>query len=61
MLVKCRRRDPRANGYGLYALVEDTAGNRIGRYGGQAAVSSFDRGEGFTLDEVEQKLSRRPG
>ncbi|MFR9803154.1 hypothetical protein ACL02T_12725 [Pseudonocardia sp. RS010] len=56
ILVKSRRRDPRALGFGLYVLVEDSAGNRTGQLGGQAAVSAFAGGEGMTLDEVERKL-----
>jgi hypothetical protein len=57
MLIKSRRRDPRAIDYGLYVLVSDTKGNRIGRYGGQAAVSDFARGYGMTLDEIEEQLN----
>ncbi|ROQ40958.1 hypothetical protein EDF46_0324 [Frondihabitans sp. PhB188] len=57
MLVKSRRRDPKALDYGLYALVVDMAGNRAGRYGGQAAISAFENGFGMTLAEVEKELS----
>jgi hypothetical protein len=57
MLVRSRRRDPRAVGYGLYVLVDDTKGNRVGRYGGQAAISAFHNDEGMTLDEVEKALN----
>ncbi len=57
MLVKSRRRDPRAEDFGLYVLVGDSRGNRVGRYGGQAAVSAFAKGEGMTLDEIERELS----
>lgn len=46
LLVKSGRRDPRAIDYGLYVLVGDSAGNKYGRRGGQAAVSEFARGEG---------------
>jgi hypothetical protein len=56
--VKSGRRDPRAIDYGLYVLVGDSAGNKYGRRGGQAAVSEFARGEGMTLDEVEGYLNR---
>lgn len=56
MLVKSRRRDPHASDFGLYVLVDDSKGNRVGRYGGQAAVSAFARGEGVTLDDVETML-----
>lgn len=54
MLVKSRRRDPRALDYGLYVLVEDSAGNRTP--GAQAPISAFARGEGMTLDQVEERL-----
>jgi hypothetical protein len=57
MLVKSRRRDPRAQDYGLYVLVGDSKGNRLGRHGGQAAVSAFAKGEGMTLDRIEHELS----
>lgn len=53
-LVKSRRRDPRALDYGLYVLIADTAGNRLPR--AQAPVSTFARGEGKTLDEIESEL-----
>jgi hypothetical protein len=57
LLVKSRRRDPLALDYGLWVLVADTAGNRVGRYGGQAAVSAFANGEGMPLDAIEAKLT----
>lgn len=56
ILVKTRRRDPLALDYGLYVLVDDSRGNRVGRRGGQAAISAFANGEGMTLDEVEATL-----
>lgn len=56
MLVKSRRRDRLAEDYGLYVLVDDCRGNRIGRRGGQAAISEFERGDGLTLDDVERCL-----
>lgn len=56
MLVKSRRRDPQAEDFGLYVLVGDSAGNRHGRRGGQAALSAFVNGEGGTLDDVEAEL-----
>lgn len=56
LLVKSRRRDPRACDYGMYVLVDDTAGNRVGRYGGQAAISALAGGFGMTLDEIEKAL-----
>ena len=54
LLVKSRRRDPYANDYGLYVLVEDTPENR--RIGAQAPLSAFARGEGTTLDGIARKL-----
>jgi len=33
MLVKSRRRDPDAEDFGLFVLVGDSWGNRVGRYG----------------------------
>lgn len=56
MLVRSRRRDPHALDYGLYVLVADTAGNRIGRYGGQAAISAFANRKGVSLDDIERTL-----
>ena len=58
MLVKSRRRDPRALDFGLFVLVADNAGNRAARHGGQAAVSAFATGHGMTLDQVEQELNK---
>lgn len=56
LLVKSRRRDPLAPDFGLYVLVGDSKGNRVGRYGGQAAVSAFAKGEGLTLDGIAHEL-----
>jgi hypothetical protein len=56
MLVKSRRRDPLATDYGLYVLVGDSKGNRVGRHGGRAAVSAFAKGEGMDLDGIEAEL-----
>jgi len=56
MLVKSRTRDPLADDYGRYVLVTDSAGNRVGRYGGQAAVSDFAKGFGLTLEQIEGQL-----
>ncbi|MEU1526332.1 hypothetical protein ABZ413_29465 [Nocardia rhamnosiphila] len=56
LLVKSRRRNPNADDYGLFVLVADSRGNRVGRRGGQAAVSAFLRGDGLTLDGVEAAL-----
>lgn len=57
MLMKSRRRDPLSLDFGLYVLVDDSKGNRVGR-GGQAAVSEFATGGGSTLDDVERMLNR---
>jgi hypothetical protein len=57
LLVKSRRRDPRAIDYGLYVLVGDSA-NKYGRRSDQAAVSEFANSHGMTLDEVEEYLNR---
>lgn len=54
ILVKSRRRDPRALDYGLYVLVDDTKGNRMP--GAQAPISAFAKGDGVTLDEIEKEL-----
>ncbi len=56
MLVKRRRRDQLAEDYGRYVLVADCRGNRLGRYGGQAAVSEFHRTSGIPLDAIEGEL-----
>ncbi len=56
MLVKSRRRDPWAEDFGLYVLVGDSKGNRVGRHGGQAAISAFANGEGTDLDGIEAQL-----
>ncbi len=61
LLVKSRRRDRGALEFGRFVLVADSAGNRVGRYGGQAAVSEFANGGGLTLDEVERNLTRQAG
>jgi hypothetical protein len=57
MLVKSRTRDRLADDYGLYVLVGDGIGNRVNGYGGQAARSAFARGEGQTLNAIEQELA----
>lgn len=57
LLVKRRRMDPKAFDYGLYVLVEDVPANRSPRYGGQAAIDAFERREGMTIDEVEEKIN----
>jgi len=50
ILIKSRRRDPRALGYGLYALVR----TEVERPAAESALAS---GVGVTLDEVESTLS----
>jgi hypothetical protein len=57
-LRKSRTRDRRAEDYGLYVLVGDSAGNR--RPGAQAPISAFAGGEGMTLDDVEAELAAVP-
>ena len=58
ILVKSRRRDPGALDYGLYVVVDDSAGNRPPRspLGGQAAISAFARGEGMTLQQADAEV-----
>lgn len=56
MLVKSRSRDPYAEDFGLFVLVDDCTGNRVGRYGGQAAVSALAAGEGEDLKALEDHL-----
>lgn len=58
LLVKSRRRDPGAIGYGLYVLVPDVPANHRPQHGGQAALDAFAKRKGMTLDQVEQELSR---
>jgi hypothetical protein len=55
MLVKSRT-GPQSAAHGLYVLVNDSRGNRVGRYGGQAAVSAFYRGHGLSLEAVASEL-----
>ena len=47
-LEKCKRRDPRAIGYGTYQLVDKNTNNLVA-YGNQ-------EGFGLTLEEVETAL-----
>jgi len=58
LLRKSRRRDPQAEDYGLYVLVGDSKGNRLP--GAQAPISSFMRGEGMTLRDIEAELLTNP-
>lgn len=42
---------------GRYVLVGDSAGNRYGGYQSQAVWGAFDRGETFSLDELEGEIA----
>lgn len=57
LLVKSRRRDTGALDYGLYVLIID---GRENREPGEDPISAFDRGEGRTLDQVEEELTNVP-
>jgi hypothetical protein len=59
LLFKSRRRDIKALDYGLYVLVENSAGNQMGNPP-QAVVSAFERGDGSTLDDIETELDALP-
>lgn len=50
VLEKCRRRDPRAIGFGTYMLME--AGT------GAVVASGLPGGYGLALDDVEEHLTR---
>jgi len=50
-----------SEGFGLYVLVSDSKGNRVTRYGGQAALSAFEHGEGMTLDQIEATIDALDG
>ena len=54
LMRKSRSRDPRADDYGLYVLVDDSRGNRLS--GAQAPYSAFARGDGMTLAGIEAAL-----
>jgi hypothetical protein len=54
LLVKSRRRDPKAHDYGLYLLVDDTVGSHVPA--AQMRISAFANGGGMTLDQVEERL-----
>lgn len=54
LMRKSRRRDPGADDYGLYVLVDDSRGNRMP--GAQAPYSAFARGDGMTLAGIEAAL-----
>jgi hypothetical protein len=56
LLVKAPTHNKQAQFYGLYVLVVDSAGNRFP--GAQAVWRAFHDGEGMTLDEVAEELSR---
>lgn len=55
LLRKSRVRNPHADDYGLYVLVEDSAGNR--RPGAQAPRSAFAKGEGMLLTVIEAEIA----
>lgn len=52
LLVKSRRRDPKAIGYGRYILIEDTTGNRLPDAETRQKHEDFV----YTLDDVERVL-----
>ena len=51
LLRKSRRRDPRADDYGLYAVVEASRGARM-----PGATHTYD----MNIDDVEKWLTRTP-
>lgn len=55
LLRKSRSRDKWSNDFGLYVLVDDCKGNRLP--GAQAPYSAFERGEGETLERIEEWLT----
>lgn len=59
-LVKCARRDPHAIGYGRYLLVPFGSVGMV-RGGGPDEIAAFDRGEGFTLDEIMDTMELPSG
>jgi hypothetical protein len=54
LLRRSRTRDSWADDYGMYVLVDNSAGNR--RPGARAPYSAFERGEGTTLDGIADEL-----
>lgn len=56
LLRKSRRRNPAAEDYGMYVLVDDTAGNQ--RAQSQAVISAFANGEGRTLQQISEELQK---
>lgn len=59
MLTKSPRRDPRARGYGSFVLVRDGRrgpGDPKDAAAIEAAHVQMDRGQGLTMDEVEELL-----
>ena len=52
-LVKSRRRDPHALGYGTYGLVDAASGDQV--------AAADTEGFGMTLDAVERVLKGAPG
>jgi len=55
LLCKARTRNPNAEEYGRYVLVDDCKGNRLP--GAQAPKSEFAGGWGRTLDDIEDELN----
>lgn len=55
LLRKSRTRNPYADDFGLYVIVDDTRGNRLP--GAQAPISALARGEGMTLNDIEAELA----
>lgn len=51
-LEKSRRRDPYAWGYGTYQLVDNATGALV-------TANANGRGYGWTLDEIEERLTER--
>jgi hypothetical protein len=51
-LVKSRRRDPRALGYGRFMLTDSRTGAVV--------AQGSERGHGLTLDQIEDYLTRDP-
>lgn len=59
MLIKSPRRDPRARGFGTYALVPDERPNPYDPKDMTAIAAAhlqMDRGHGLTIEEVEKEL-----
>ncbi len=57
LLRKSRTRNPDAEDYGLYVIVDDCRGNRFP--GAAAPYSAFTRGDGRSLADIESELTAR--